>query len=54
MTTEIVPVDEALMGVFVPPGEHQLTLQFQAPRFFLGVSLSAAAAIALVIGLILA
>jgi hypothetical protein len=53
MTADAVPVDEALVGVFVPPGEHLLTLQFQSLRFLLGVSLSAAAAIALVIGLIL-
>ncbi len=50
---EIVPVDEALMGVFVPAGEHELTLQFEPRRFSLGVSLSAAATIALVLGLIL-
>lgn len=50
---EVVPVDEALIGVFVPPGSHELTMQFEARRFSLGVSLSIAAAIALVIGLIL-
>ncbi len=49
----IVPVDEALMGVFVPPGEHELTLYFQPRRFPLGLSLTIAAAIALAIGLIL-
>jgi uncharacterized membrane protein YfhO len=49
----MVPVDEALMGVFVPPGTHELTLQFQPRRFPLGLSLTAAAAIALAIGLIL-
>ncbi len=54
MTADVVPVDEALIGVFVPPGGHELTLQFQSARFLLGVSLSVAAAIALVIGLILA
>jgi hypothetical protein len=54
MPADVVPVDEALVGVFVPPGEHELTLQFQSPRFLLGVSLSAAGALALVIGLILA
>lgn len=50
---DVIPVDEALMGVVVPPGSHELTLQFVSRRFSLGVSLSAAAAIALVIGLIL-
>ena len=53
MATEVFPVDEALLGVFVAPGEHELTLEFQPRRFLLGVSLSAAALIALVIGLIL-
>lgn len=51
--TSVVPVDEALLGVFVPPGEHELNLQFEPQRFSLGVSLSAAAVIAVVIGLIL-
>lgn len=49
----IVPVDEALIGVFVPPGAHELTLRFQPRRFSLGATLTVAAAIALVIGLIL-
>ena len=34
----MVPVDEALLGVFVPPGEHELTFYFQPPRFPLGLS----------------
>ena len=53
MAADIVPVDEALMGVFVPPGEHQLALRYEPKRFMLGLSLSIAAAIALVLGLIL-
>ncbi len=51
--TGVVPVDEALLGVFVPAGQHDLVVQFEARRFSLGVSLSAVAAIAVVIGLIL-
>jgi hypothetical protein len=50
----LVPVDEALMGVFVPSGSHELTLQFQPHWFRMGVALSAAGIIAVVIGLILA
>ena len=44
----IVPVDGALMGVFVPPGQHTVTLDY-LPRTFLaggavtGVALVAAA-----------
>jgi hypothetical protein len=53
VSASIIPVDEALMGVFVPPGEHELTLYFQPRRFLFGLSLTVAAAIALVIGLIL-
>ncbi len=52
-TADLVPVDEALVGVFVPAGSHELTLHFESSRFSLGLSLSGAAAIALVIGLIL-
>jgi hypothetical protein len=48
-----VPVDEALMGVFVPSGSHELTLQFHPNWFRTGVGLSLAGAIALAIGLIL-
>jgi hypothetical protein len=49
----VVPVDEALVGVFVPSGSHELTLQFQSRWFRMGAVLSAAGAIALVFGLIL-
>jgi hypothetical protein len=48
----VVPVDEALMGVFVPSGKHELTVRFQSHWFRTGVGLSAAGAIALVLGLI--
>lgn len=51
---DVVVVDEALIGVVVPAGDHELTLRYDTPKFLLGVSLSAAAAVALVIGLILA
>lgn len=50
----VVPVDEALMGVFVPSGNHALTLQFEPRWFRTGVALTAAAVIALAVGLILA
>jgi hypothetical protein len=50
----VVPVDEALIGVFVPLGSHELTLQFRPRWFRTGVALTAAAVIALAIGLILA
>jgi hypothetical protein len=49
----VVPVDEALMGVFVPSGGHELTLQFQSDWFRTGVVLSVAGVIAGAIGLIL-
>lgn len=52
--TAIVPVDEALMGVLVPPGDHEVTLEFHAQRFLLGLSLSFAGVIAVVLSLILA
>src|SRR5579863_1483169 len=48
----VVPVDEALMGVFVPSGKHEVTLRFQSRWFRAGVGLSAAGSIALAIGLI--
>ncbi len=50
----LVPTDEALMGVFVPAGSHELTVQFHSTWFRTGVSLSLAGTIALAIGLILA
>jgi hypothetical protein len=50
----VVPVDEALIGVFAPSGSHELTLQFHPKWFRTGVGLSVAGAIALAIGLILA
>jgi Bacterial membrane protein YfhO len=50
--SSVVPVDEALMGVFVPSGSHELILQFQPRWFRTGVGLSVAGAIALVLGLV--
>jgi hypothetical protein len=50
----LAPVDEALMGVFVPAGSHELTLQYRSQWFRTGVALSAAGAIALLFGLIFA
>jgi Bacterial membrane protein YfhO len=49
----LVPVDEALMGVFVPSGSHEVTLEFRSTWFRTGVGLTLVAAIALAIGLIL-
>jgi hypothetical protein len=51
--TPVVPADEALMGVFVPSGRHELTFRFQSPRFRVGLVLSVSGVISLVIGLIL-
>lgn len=45
---EIVPVDGALMGVFVPPGEHEVTLSYMPKSFVMGMIVSAAAALALI------
>ncbi len=52
--TSTVPVDEALIGVFVPPGDHEVTLEFHTQWFLLGLSLSVAGVIAVVLSLILA
>ena len=43
---DVVPVDYALSGVFVPAGEHELTFQYRSRWFRLGalVSLITAAA----------
>ena len=51
--TPVFAADEALAGVFVPGGDHELTLRFEPPKFLFGVSLTAAGVIALAIGLIL-
>lgn len=49
----ILPVDEALIGVIVPAGEHELTLEFHSPSFRIGIVLSLLGVIAIAIGLIL-
>jgi hypothetical protein len=49
----LVPADEALVGVFVPQGTHQLILRFRSQWFGAGLALSAAGFTALVVGLIL-
>jgi uncharacterized membrane protein YfhO len=51
--TSIVPVDEALMGVFVPTGEHQITLQYRSTRLRRGMVLSGLGTVILVLGLAL-
>jgi hypothetical protein len=50
---DVVPVDEALMGVFVPSGSHELMLQYRPRWFRIGAGLSAAGVIVLALGLIL-
>ncbi len=50
----VVPADEALMGVFVPSGSHELTLRFQSRWFRMGALLSVAGILAVAIGFILA
>jgi hypothetical protein len=52
-TVELVPVDEALTGAFVPEGEHQLSLQFRPRWFHLGAVLSGVGWIALLLCLAL-
>ncbi len=52
-SAEIVPVDEALTGVFVPAGEHQITLQYRSTKFRTGAVLSGLEAIAILLGLAL-
>jgi Bacterial membrane protein YfhO len=49
----LVPVDEALIGVFVPAGRHEVTVQFRPNWFRLGAVVSIAGGLVLVIGLIL-
>lgn len=39
----VVPVDYALSGVIVPPGEHDIVLEFHTPGFRVGAWLSALA-----------
>jgi hypothetical protein len=45
---EIVPADYAFLGVFVPPGNHELTLVFR-PRSFGRGALTSAAGLALLL-----
>ncbi len=47
---DLVPVDEALTGVFVPAGDHQITLQYGSRRFRAGALLSGLGAIAILLG----
>jgi hypothetical protein len=49
MPASILPVDYALSGVVVPAGQHQLTLQFRPQYFRMGVALSIAAIIGMVV-----
>jgi hypothetical protein len=48
-SVDLVPVDEALTGVFVPAGEHQISLQFRPKWFKLGAVLSLAGLAALLL-----
>lgn len=50
---KVVPADEALVGVVVPAGSHELTLRFQPKRFRAGVVLSGVGVVCIAIGLIL-
>jgi hypothetical protein len=49
----LFPADEALVGVFVPAGSHELTLRFQSKRLGAGVILSGVGLVGIAIGLIL-
>lgn len=44
-TYAVVPVDYALSGVIVPPGEHDVVLEFHTPGLWAGALLSALAAL---------
>ncbi len=48
-SADLVPVDEALTGVFVPPGEHHVTLQYRSTWFRLGALLSGLGVITLLL-----
>jgi len=43
---DVVPVDNALSGVFVPGGEHEVTLQYRSRWFWLGATASVVTAAA--------
>jgi len=45
MPAAVLPVDYALSGVMVPPGQHQLTLQFRPATFLIAAALSIAGVI---------
>jgi hypothetical protein len=45
LTYAVVPVDYALSGVIVPPGEHDVVLEFHTPGLWAGALLSALAAL---------
>ena len=47
--TPVFPVDEALSGVFVPAGEHEITLQYRSTLFHLGAILSGVAMLILLV-----
>ena len=49
----VMPADEALVGVVVPVGSHELALRFQPKRFRAGVILSGVGVVGITIGLIL-
>jgi len=48
----LVPVDEALLGVFAPAGNHELKLQFRSHWFRTGSALSSIGIVALALGLL--
>lgn len=50
---EIVPVDGALMGVFVPAGRHVVTLTYRPRSFVIGAGISAVALLVLIAVLVL-
>jgi len=50
---DLVPVDEALTGVFVPAGEHEITLEFRPKWFRPGAILSGLGLAALLLCLVL-
>ena len=52
-SVDLVPVDEALTGVFVPAGEHEITLEFRSEWFRPGAILSGLGLVALLLCLVL-
>jgi uncharacterized membrane protein YfhO len=47
----VVPVDVALMGVVVPPGDHELVVSFRSSRFAVGAAISGVAWLAMCVWL---